>query len=105
MNRVIIVIPVILLAAGCASSQSKVDAELLTLEGMTCPNLEAEIILAETKPRIEAIRTAQLAQGCEIKALPPQPVARKRRNVEPPHWKLDRAALGAERARQALDRR
>ena len=105
MNRALIVIPAILLVTGCASTQSKIEAELATLDGMTCPNLEAEIILAETKPRIEAIRTAQLAQGCEIKALPPQPVARKRRNVEPPHWKLDRSALGAERAQQALDRR
>ena len=105
MIRALTVVALALATAGCAASQSRIDAELATLEGMTCPNLDAEIILAETKPRLEAIRTAQLALGCEIKPLPPQPVAKKKRSVEPPHWKLDRAAIGAERAQQRLDRR
>ena len=105
MIRALITIPVILVAAGCASSQSKFESELASLEGMTCPNLDAEIILAETKTRVEAIRAAQLATGCEIKPLPPQTVAKKSRRVEPAHWKYNRAPMGAERARQSLDPR
>ncbi|MDJ0760390.1 MAG: hypothetical protein QNJ19_13420 [Woeseiaceae bacterium] len=105
MIRRLITLFAIALTAGCASTQSKIETEFATLEGMTCGNLDAEIILAETRYRIEAIRTAQLAQGCEIKPLPPQKLAKKSKRVEPPHWKLDRAAVGADRARQALDRR